>query len=75
MQYSEREHSDVAAGLYYSLLGCMSDILYRWNIIFCGNSLRLGEKAACVQVFSVRDFKLKVTSRQTGSALAGIEAV
>jgi hypothetical protein len=59
MQYSEREHSDVAAGLYDSLLGGMSDVLYRWNITFCGNSLRLGKKATCMQVFSTRD---KVTS-------------
>jgi len=55
MQYSEREPFDIAAGLYDPLFEGMSDILYRWNIIFCSNSLSLGEKARCIQIFSARD--------------------
>jgi hypothetical protein len=66
MQYSEREPFNVAAGLYDSLLVCMSEILYRWNIVFSGNALRLGEKATRMRVISARD---EVTSGQNGSAL------
>jgi hypothetical protein len=71
MQYSEREPFNVAAGLYDSLLGGISDVLYRWNIVLCGNSLSLGEKATRMQVISARD---KVTSGQSGGALTSIEA-
>ena len=66
MQYSEREPFDVAVGLYDALLGGMSNVLYGRNVIFCGNSLRLGEKAISMQQISASD---KVTPGQSRGAL------
>jgi hypothetical protein len=47
LRYSNRELIDVEVCFHDPLLGGMTDILYRWDIVFGGNSLRLCEKATC----------------------------
>ena len=49
LRYSNREPMviEIEESLHDTLLGGMIDVLYRRDIVFCGDSLSLCEKARC----------------------------